>query len=184
MKIYTKTGDKGTTALIGGKRVPKNHIRIEAYGTADELISFLALLRDQEINNQHKDFILEIQNDLMVLSSILAADCDGCLDKLPKLKAERIRMLEKEIDRHDKIIKPLTSFIIPGGHQAASICHIARTICRRVERLVLTIHENEPLPEEVLVYLNRLSDYLFTLARVLLVDFQINEIIWKPKLES
>lgn len=183
MKIYTKTGDKGTTALIGGKRVPKNHIRIEAYGTTDELISFLALLRDSEISNQHKEFILQVQEDLMILSSILAADCDDCMDKLPKLSKDNIVKLEKEIDRLNEQLDPLQSFLIPGGHSIISICHVARTVCRRVERIVLTLSNETSVPETVLIYLNRLSDYLFTLARGLAVDLEIKEIIWKPVLE-
>jgi cob(I)alamin adenosyltransferase len=183
MKIYTKTGDKGTTALIGGKRVPKNHIRIEAYGATDELISFLGLLRDQEISDEHKRFILLVQENLMVISSILAADCDDCLDKLPKLSENNIVKLEKEIDRLNGRLVPLQSFLIPGGHPAISTCHVARTVCRRVERIVLSLSEETLVPEQVLIYFNRLSDYLFTLARALAVDLKIDEIIWKPVLD-
>jgi cob(I)alamin adenosyltransferase len=183
MKIYTKTGDKGTTALIGGKRVPKNHIRIEAYGTTDELISFLALLRDSDISDIHKKFILYVQEDLMILSSILAADCEDCLEKLPKLSKNNIVKLEKEIDRLNEQLVPLKSFLIPGGHSIVSICHVARTVCRRVERIVLTLCEETEVPEEILIYLNRLSDYLFTLARRLAAELEIDEIIWKPVLE-
>ena len=183
MKIYTKTGDKGTTALIGGKRVPKNHIRIEAYGTADELISYLALLRDSDIKQSHKDFLLIIQEDLMVLSSILAADCDDCFKNLPKLSQDSIVRVENEIDRLDESLEMLKSFIIPGGHAAVSICHIARTVSRRLERVVLSLNENYQQPEAVMVYINRLSDYLFTLARAIAADKKIKEIIWKPRLD-
>jgi cob(I)alamin adenosyltransferase len=183
MKIYTKTGDKGSTALIGGKRVPKDHIRIEAYGTADELISFLAVLYDTKILPEHKNFILKIQEDLMILSAILAADCDDCLEHLPKLSDSIIVKLEQEIDRLSERIKPLNSFIIPGGHPAVSACHVARTVCRRTERIVLTLSGETKVPEIILIYLNRLSDYLFTLGRVLAADFKIDEIIWKPVLD-
>lgn len=183
MKIYTKTGDKGTTALIGGKRVPKNHVRIEAYGTTDELISFLALLRDNEIAFEHKKFILQVQEDLMIASSILAADCDDCHEQLPKLSEDNIVKLEKEIDRLNDRLVPLQSFLIPGGHSAISICHLARTVCRRTERIVLTLSEETLVAEIILIYFNRLSDYLFTLARALAVDLEIDEIIWKPVLD-
>lgn len=183
MKIYTKTGDKGTTALIGGKRVPKNHIRIEAYGTTDELICFLAALRDKEINKGHKDFILMVQEELMIVSTLLAADCDDCLDSLPKLYTKSIVKLEKEIDKLETDLPPLLSFIIPGGHEAVSTCHIARTVCRRTERTVLTLSEEDEVPEVVLKYFNRLSDYLFVLARAIAKELKVDEIIWKPVLE-
>jgi cob(I)alamin adenosyltransferase len=183
MKIYTKTGDKGTTALIGGKRVLKNHIRIEAYGTADELISYLALIRDYDVKQEHKDFILNIQEDLMVISSILAADCDDCLSKLPRLSPDSIVKLETEIDRLDSTLEPLKTFIIPGGHIAVSTCHVARTICRRLERVVITLNDNSPISDVIIKYINRLSDYLFTLARSVAADKKIKDIIWKPKLD-
>ncbi len=183
MKIYTRTGDKGTTALIGGKRVPKNHIRIEAYGTADELISFIALLRDSNISIENKRFLLHIQEDLMVVSSILAADCEDCLERLPKLSEDIIVKLEKEIDRLNSRLSPLRAFLIPGGHPAISTCHVARTICRRAERIVLSLCEETLVPEIILIYFNRLSDYLFTLARALAVDLEIDEIIWEPVLD-
>lgn len=183
MKIYTKTGDKGTTALIGGKRVKKNHIRIEAYGTADELLSFIAALRDTEISDTYKHFILGIQEDLMVISSHLAADCEDCLQNLPKLSDESIVKLEKEIDRLDKVLPPLNAFIIPGGHAILSSCHIARTVCRRTERIVLSLVEISEVSEVILIYLNRLSDYLFVLARALAVELKVDEIIWKPVLD-
>lgn len=183
MKIYTKTGDKGTTALIGGKRVPKNHIRIEAYGTADELISYLGWLRDTDINAEHKSMLLEIQEDLMTVSAILATDCDGCDSKLPKIDNENIARLERAIDLLDTGIKPLKSFIIPGGDVSVSACHISRTVCRRLERIILTLNEGYIVPEVLIKYVNRLSDYLFTLARAIAAEKKIEEIIWNPKLE-
>jgi cob(I)alamin adenosyltransferase len=184
MKVYTKTGDKGTTALIGGKRVKKNHVRIEAYGTADELISYLAWLKDNDIKQQHKELLLEIQSDLMTISAILAADCDDCNIKLPEISEANIVKLEKEIDRLEKNLVPLKSFIIPGGDLAVSACHIARTVCRRLERVVYTLNENHIVPEVVMKYLNRLSDYLFVLSRAVAADKNIQDIIWKPKLDK
>ncbi len=183
MKIYTKTGDKGTTALIGGKRVPKNHIRIEAYGTTDELICFLAVLRDKKISKANSDFLLQIQEDLMVVSSLLAADCDDCLDNLPKLSDKSIVKLEKEIDKLESELPPLKAFLIPGGHEVVSACHVARTVCRRTERVVLTLAENGEVPELILKYLNRLSDYFFVLARAFAKELNVGEIIWKPVLD-
>lgn len=184
MKIYTKTGDKGTTALIGGKRVPKNHIRIEAYGTCDELIASLGFLRDLDVKERHKEFVTKIQEDLMVVSAILSADCDDCLDKLPKLSEKSIVKLEKEIDFLEETLPPLRAFLIPGGHMTVSACHISRTICRRTERTVLSLNEIHKVPELDMRYLNRLSDYLFVLSRALSVDNKVDEIIWKPVLEE
>jgi cob(I)alamin adenosyltransferase len=183
MKIYTKTGDKGSTSLIGGKRVPKNHPRIEAYGTTDELIAYIAFLRNQNIKDEHSNQLLRIQEDLMVISAILAADCDGCEEKLPKLNKERIVQVEKEIDRLEKKLPQLFSFLIPGGHPAVSVCHIARTVCRRAERTVLALMADFEVPDLILSYLNRLSDYLFVLSRTLSADFNTGEIIWKPTLD-
>lgn len=182
MKVYTKTGDKGTTALIGGKRVPKNHVRIEAYGTCDELISHIGFVRDYDINVHYKQVLTWIQEDLMVVSSILAADCDSCLEQLPKLSNKSIVKLEREIDQMEKKLVPLRAFLIPGGHLAVSACHIARTVCRRAERIVLTLNEVAEVPAEVQQYYNRLSDYLFVLARAISSDLNVDEIIWQPKL--
>jgi cob(I)alamin adenosyltransferase len=184
MKIYTKTGDKGTTSLIGGKIVPKNNPRIEAYGTTDELISFLALLRDQIINADIRRLILSIQEELMVVAALLATESSEGNVNLPKLNNESIVKLEKEIDRMENELHPLKAFLIPGGHPAVSICHIARTVCRRTERTVITLMNKEKVPDQILVYLNRLSDYLFVLSRALSVDFQCEEIIWKPALNK
>jgi cob(I)alamin adenosyltransferase len=182
MKIYTKTGDKGQTSLIGGKRVPKYHIRIEAYGTVDELIAFTGLLRDQNLNIHIKDILLQIQDDLMVCSAILASDCDDCSAKVPTLKNENILLLEHEIDSMEANLIPLNSFIIPGGHPAVSYCHVARTVCRRAERLVIRLMDESLLPDVIIIYLNRLSDYFFVLSRKIASDLQIVEYNWVPKL--
>jgi cob(I)alamin adenosyltransferase len=182
MKIYTKTGDKGETSLIGGKRVPKYHERIEAYGTVDELIAFTGLLRDQEIDEHTQNMLLNIQDRLMVCASILASDCDDCQVKIPKLYQEDILLLEQEIDTMEANLIPLNSFILPGGHQTVSFCHVARTICRRSERLILKLRQKTLVPDEVIRYLNRLSDYFFVLSRKLSVDLQAIEHSWIPKL--
>ena len=141
MKVYTKTGDKGETSLIGGKRVPKYHQRVEAYGTVDELIAFTGLVRDPLIDSHTQGVLLEIQDKLMVCASILASDCDDCDFKLPVILEEDIFFLESEIDALESNLPPLRSFILPGGHSVASYCNIARTVCRRAERLVLKLSE-------------------------------------------
>lgn len=182
MKIYTKTGDKGKTSLIGGRRVPKHHLRIEAYGTVDELLSYIGLIRDQEISEEIKKTLLEIQERLMTCSAILATDCDDCDIKVPQIYETDIEFLEKEIDKMDQELPPLRSFILPGGHTVVSYCHVARTICRRAERVVIHLAEEHIVPEEVIWYINRLSDYLFMLSRKLGKDFNILEIPWFARL--
>lgn len=184
MKIYTKTGDKGTTALVGGRRVEKNHVRIEAYGTADELIAHLAYLRDSIEHKATSDFLLGLLDDLMVASSVLAAGSDDLLDKLPMLSQKSILKLENEIDKLENELPPLNSFILPGGHPAVSLCHVSRTVCRRTERRIYDVMEQESLPEVIAVYFNRLSDYLFVLSRWLGVFFSVDEIKWIPKLDN
>jgi cob(I)alamin adenosyltransferase len=182
MKVYTKTGDKGETSLIGGKRVPKYHQRIEAYGTVDELIAFTGLVRDPSIEEHTQKVLLEIQDKLMICSSILASDCDDCGYTIPELTNEDVFSLEKEIDTMESNLPELRSFILPGGHSVVSYCNIARTVCRRTERLVLKLSEETVVPELVLKYLNRLSDYFFVLSRKLSIDFKVIEYEWKPKL--
>lgn len=182
MKIYTKTGDSGTTSLIGGKRVPKFDSRIEAYGTVDELISWVGLIRDQEIDGRIIDFLVDIQDRLMTCASLLAADCDDCQDSIPSLKEDDITALETAIDRMEKELKSLTSFILPGGHTVVSYCHITRNVCRRAERMVLKLSADFPVDDFVAKYLNRLSDYFFVLSRKLGKDFKANEITWNPRL--
>ena len=182
MKIYTKTGDKGTTSLIGGKRVLKHNPRIEAYGTIDELISHIGLLRDQPIDGQLKDVLLKVQDRLMVCAAVLATDCDDCTIKIPEIKDIDITFLEQEIDSMESELEPLRSFIIPGGHPIVSYCHIARTVCRRAERIAIKLTETSIVPDSTIKYINRLSDYLFVLARKLAKDFKVNEIPWQPLL--
>ncbi|MBI5538826.1 MAG: cob(I)yrinic acid a,c-diamide adenosyltransferase [Bacteroidia bacterium] len=181
MKIYTKTGDKGTTSLIGGKRVQKFHERIEAYGTVDELISHVGLLRDQISDNNIKENLLFIQDRLMTCATILATDCDGCNLKLPILIEADIEKLESEIDEMEKQLEPLHSFILPGGHPLVSQAHICRTVCRRAERHTLALSQNHKVDELVIKFLNRLSDYLFVFARYISKLQNAKEIPWNPK---
>ncbi len=181
MRIYSKTGDKGKTSLLGGKRVPKYHLRIEAYGTVDELIAYIGLIRDQQISELLKNELIWVQDRLMVCASWLAADCDDCQDNLPKLFEEDITGLEKGIDRMDLELPPLQSFVLPGGHTTVSYTHIARNVCRRAERHVIKLYEESEFPELVIRYLNRLSDYLFVLSRKLSKDLHIHEVKWQPK---
>ncbi|QQU04266.1 cob(I)yrinic acid a,c-diamide adenosyltransferase [Myroides odoratus] len=188
MKIYTKTGDQGTTALFGGTRVPKNHVRIEAYGTVDELNSYIGLIRDQEIPALEKQTLLAIQHHLFTVGAILATDPEKAVLKngkerlnIPKITPDTLVFLEDEIDRMEENLAPMTHFILPGGHTTVSFCHIARCVCRRSERLSVQLDQEEPVEPEVLMYLNRLSDYLFVLARKLTFDLQADEIKWIPE---
>jgi len=188
MKIYTKTGDKGTTALFGGTRVPKHHIRIESYGTVDELNSYLGLIRDQDINQYYKDVLIHIQDRLFTVGAILATDPQKAILKsgkerlnIPKISSEDLELLEREIDTMNDSLPPMTHFVLPGGHQTVSFCHIARCVCRRTERLATALNELEAIDPITLMYLNRLSDYLFVLARKLSNDLQADEIKWVPK---
>lgn len=180
-KIYTKTGDKGETSLIGGTRVPKYHERIEAYGTIDELISYIGLLRDQKIDKHLINALIEIQDRLMTCASIIATDCENCKVKIPEVYETDIEFLEKEIDKMEAELPPLSSFILPGGHQTVSFCHIARNICRRSERLAIKVKDQFKHSEKVIQYLNRLSDYLFVLSRRLSIDLNAKEIAWKAR---
>jgi cob(I)alamin adenosyltransferase len=183
MKIYTKGGDNGLTSLIGGKRVPKSDIRIEAYGTIDELIAYIGLLRDYMPDQKKNSFLLTVQDKLMTCAAILASDCDDCEVKIPILSTEDITLVEKEIDRMNNHLPELTSFILPGGHSLVSFCHIARTVCRRAERKVVEADQNNEFFLQVIRYLNRLSDYLFVLSRSLSFDLQIDEIKWIPNVD-
>lgn len=180
-KIYTKTGDKGQTSLIGGTRVPKHHIRIESYGTVDELNSYIGLLRDQSMEEAHKIVLIEIQDRLFTIGSILATDPDHNKMKLPVLVDDDITYLEKQIDAMDATLPEMRSFVLPGGHTTVSFCHIARCVCRRAERLVIQLSESAPVDEKVVKYLNRLSDYLFMLSRKLSQDLGAKEIPWKAR---
>ena len=187
MKIYTKTGDDGTTSLFGGTRVPKHHIRINSYGTLDELNSWLGMLRDQGLDEHDSEFLIKIQNNLFTLGAILATDPEKTKLKsgkdrlnIPLIQQEDISQLEAEMDQINESLAPMTHFILPGGHPMVSTCHIARTVCRRAERMTSILHENEPVDDIVLSYLNRLSDYLFVLARKLTSQLQVKEVKWIP----
>lgn len=182
MKIYTKTGDSGKTSLISGKRVLKNDVRIEAYGTVDELIAWIGLLRDQDVASDISRELLQVQDSLMICASMLAADCDLSTSRIPQLKDTSVSDLETSIDKMEAGLKPLSSFILPGGHTMVSWCHIARSVCRRAERKVIGLSEDQPVNHLVVKYLNRLSDYLFVLSRKISKDLNVDEIPWKPEL--
>ena len=188
MKVYTKTGDKGTTALFGGTRVPKHHIRIDSYGTVDELNSYIGLIRDQEIDVRSKEILIHIQNKLFTVGAVLATDPEKMTLKngkerlnIPKINEEDIKLLEDEMDKMDASLPPMTHFVLPGGHTTVSYCHVARTVCRRAERLASALNDLDPFDSHTLTYLNRLSDYLFVLARKLSQDLQADEVKWIPK---
>lgn len=181
-KIYTKTGDKGQTSLIGGTRLPKHHIRIEAYGTIDELNSHIGLLRDVVENGNTFELLVSIQDRLFTIGSQLAADPVKNKMQLPSIHEEDIVSLEKAIDEIDAKVPEMKSFVLPGGHVHVSYCHIARCVCRRAERSVLKLSESEPVDDIYIKYLNRLSDYLFMLSRWLTLARGANEIPWKAKL--
>ncbi|MBS1600305.1 MAG: cob(I)yrinic acid a,c-diamide adenosyltransferase [Bacteroidetes bacterium] len=181
-KIYTKTGDLGQTGLIGGTRVPKNHLRIESYGTVDELNSFIGLLADQLPDEHSKTMLREIQDRLFTIGSVLASDPQKNLKmKIPVLREEDIAGIEKEIDSMEEKLEPMKFFILPGGHPTVSTAHIARCVCRRAERSCVALHEEEPVELLVLKYLNRLSDYLFVLARYTGKQLGAEEIPWRPR---
>jgi len=181
MKIYTKTGDKGFTSLIGGTRVAKYHIRIESYGTVDELNSYIGLIADQEIAAHDKAVLKEIQDRLFTIGSSLASDPEKSRMVIPDLRQTDIELLEKEMDAMDEQLPELRHFILPGGSNAISYCHIARCVCRRAERITVHLAEESPVDEKINIYLNRLSDYLFTLARKIGHDGKIPENQWIPR---
>lgn len=182
MKIYTKKGDTGTTQLIGGTRVPKHHLRIEAYGTIDELNSWMGLVRDNVNDQATKDLLKEIQDRLFTIGSLLASDPEKSRMKVPDLNESDVALLEKSIDTINEKLPELKSFLLPGGNASNSICHVARCVCRRAERLVVQLNEEVPTEPLILKYLNRLSDYLFILARKISQDTGSGEIPWKPRL--
>jgi cob(I)alamin adenosyltransferase len=181
MKIYTKTGDKGYTSLIGGTRVPKHHLRIEAYGTVDELNSHIGLIRDQEITAHDKEILKQIQDRLFTIGASLAADPERSKMVIPDLHTEDIDLLEQEMDAMDGQLPPLRHFILPGGDNTISFCHIARCVCRRAERLSVHLAEESKVDEKVNIYLNRLSDYLFTLSRKIAMERNVAENEWVPR---
>lgn len=180
MKIYTKTGDKGKTSLLGGSRVLKSSLRIDTYGTVDELNSYIGLLADFEINQQRQELLRNVQNNLFSIGSHLAAEDPAKFDRLPSLEESEIEQLEKEIDKMTSSLPEMRNFILPGGHPEVSYCHIARSVCRRTERLVVALGNEEDVNEIILIYLNRLSDFLFTLARKMAAEHGVEEIPWKP----
>jgi len=188
MKVYTKTGDNGTTALFGGTRVPKDHIRIESYGTVDELNSHIGLIRDQEINTHYKAILIEVQDRLFTVGAILATPPDKellkngekRLQKLGILESD-IELLETEIDAMEESLPQMTHFVLPGGQTTVSYCHLALCASRRAERLAVHLDHNEPIEPNAIKYLNRLSDYLFVLARKLTFDLKAAEVKWIPR---
>ncbi|MBO2013138.1 cob(I)yrinic acid a,c-diamide adenosyltransferase [Hymenobacter negativus] len=182
MKIYTKTGDKGLTSLIGGTRVPKNSLRIECYGTVDELNSHIGLVRDQEVNASRRLLLKEIQDRLFTMGSALAADPEKSKMKLPDLHAADVALLEDEMDRLNLELPELRAFILPGGHPAVSHAHVARCVCRRAERLVIHLAEDSFVADLVVVYLNRLSDFLFVLSRAMAHELGVEEVTWQARL--
>lgn len=182
LKIYTKTGDSGETSLIGGRRVPKYHEQIEAYGTVDELNSYIGLVRDYSTDEHSREALTEIQERLFTIESLLAADPEvpGKV-KLPYILEEDISLLEKEIDEMNRDLPGIQLFVLPGGHPCSSMAHVARTVCRRAERVVLRLSRDHPVDPICIKYLNRLSDYLFVLSRKINKDNNISEITWKPR---
>lgn len=179
-KIYTKTGDQGETSLFGGKRLLKSHLRIESYGTVDELNSFIGVVRDSITSIDTKDFLTEIQNRLFDIGSNLAVDSEKPMP-VPQIDDSDIQALEKAIDTMDLVLPPLKNFILPSGHTTVSFCHVARTVCRRAERHLVALAQEDNVNPILIQYLNRLSDYLFTLARKIALDLNVEEITWKAK---
>jgi cob(I)alamin adenosyltransferase len=183
MKIYTKGGDQGETALFGGRRVSKSDIRIDSYGTIDELNSWIGLLAEIEVNNSRKVLLRNIQDRLFTIGSELAADPEKPKLKKPDLYLSDVELLEQSIDEMEAQLPPLTSFILPGGHPAVAQAHIARCVCRRAERLIVALHQSQPVNSLVLLYMNRLSDYLFVLARCMTKELNSEEVRWQPRME-
>ncbi|MBC7887969.1 MAG: cob(I)yrinic acid a,c-diamide adenosyltransferase [Ferruginibacter sp.] len=184
LKIYTKTGDFGKTSLIGGTKVPKSHLRIESYGTVDELNSYIGLVSDLAPDDHIKLLLKEIQDRLFTVGSSLACDPDKePLMKIPDLEEADIKLLENEIDTMNGALLPMKHFILPGGHPAVSTAHIARCICRRAERICVNLQEHDLFVDPLVIkYINRLSDYLFVLARYLGHLLGVAEIAWKPRI--
>lgn len=180
MKIYTKTGDEGQTSLLTGKRVNKHDERLHAYGTTDELNSWMGLLRDEVEDDEVKALIIRIQDRIFTMGSHLANESGNDRVKLPQLESGDIEQLEKAIDKMNESLPELRSFILPGGHPVVSHCHIARTVCRRAERHVAFLRQEGEIDGILLKYLNRLSDYLFVLSRKLSSDLNADEVPWNP----
>ncbi len=186
LKIYTKTGDLGTTSLIGGTKVPKSHLRIESYGTVDELNSYIGLVNDSFQHERTNITLKEIQDRLFTIGSSLACDPEKePLMKIPDLSQDDVALLEKEIDIMNEALPPMRSFILPGGSQAISFAHVARCVCRRAERICVHLQQENLFVEPLVIkYLNRLSDYLFVLARFIGLTQHVTELAWKPRVSS
>lgn len=182
MKIYTRKGDKGTTGLIGGTRVLKSSLRIEAYGTIDELNSYIGLVRDQNIGQEYTKQLLEIQDRLFTIGSSLASDPEKSSMKIPDLHTSDVEFLEKWMDEMDAKLPEMKSFVLPGGHTTVSFCHVARCVCRRAERIIIDLQQHEFVADLVIIYTNRLSDYLFVLSRKITQDLGAEEHPWKPRM--
>ncbi len=182
MKIYTKKGDTGETGLIGGTRVPKCSVRIESYGTVDELNSYIGLIRDQDIDSQYKTQLIEIQDRLFTIGSSLASDPEKSSMKIPDLIDSDIKSLENWMDEMEEKLPEMKHFVLPGGHTTVSYCHIARCVCRRGERIIVDLNAHEFVGPIILQYMNRLSDYLFVLGRKLTLDLGATEQPWKPRI--
>lgn len=182
MKIYTKTGDDGTTGLLGGRRVSKANLRIDAYGTVDELNAYIGLLRDQEVNKVRREPLIQIQNTLFVIGAMLATEPGNTKVSIPALQSDDITFIEKEIDAMETQLDPLRAFILPGGHTSVSYGHITRTVCRRAERIAIGLHDEEKnVSALVIQYLNRLSDYLFVLCRKMAKELGVEEVEWRGR---
>ncbi len=181
MKIYTKTGDTGETSLWGGKRIPKSHPRIDAYGTIDELNVCVGFLRDQPINQSRKDLLKEIQDRLFTIGASLAADPDKASLTVPDLVPEDVLLLETQMDEMDESLPMLKNFILPGGHLSVSYAHLARVTCRKAERLCIALGQQEPVHPRIIEYLNRLSDYFFVLGRKMGQELGAEEITWHAR---
>jgi len=182
MKIYTKTGDQGTTALFGGKRVSKADLRIDTYGTIDELNAWVGVIRDQEVNKTRDQELIEIQDRLFTIGSILAVEPGNSKVKVPALSVNDVIFLEKRIDVMETTLQPMKVFVLPGGHPSVSFCHVTRTVCRRAERLVIALNQQEAVEPLVMQYMNRLSDYLFVLGRAMTAELDSQETPWKPRM--
>lgn len=182
MKIYTKTGDEGTTALFGGKRVPKSELRIDAYGTVDELNSWIGMLRDQPVNKIRTEELVEIQDRLFTIGSILATEPGNTKVKIPVLTTADVNFLERRIDAMEANLEPMKSFVLPGGHPSVSYGHVARTVCRRAERLIVALDQTATVNAMVIQYMNRLSDYLFVLCRYMTKELGAPETPWTPRM--
>lgn len=181
MKIYTKTGDKGTSIMMGGSILSKSDLKIEACGSIDELNAWIGLLADYTINEHHLPVLREISTMLFNIGANVMVDGESTFAKMPPLFESDITLLETEIDKMNEKLQPLRNFILPGGHKEVSFAHIARTVCRRTERAVVRLSENQEVEDHIIKYLNRLSDYIFILSREMSLNLGVKEIAWNPR---